>query len=292
MSDPVKILFQLDTDPQPSTFDGVVAVDAGVEQLFRHGGIDRKNVIPLVHGAMFTRGGKAMAGTALFIGGSDVAAGEAVMQAVQETFFGPVRVSVMLDSNGCNTTAAAAVLSAERHLPSRESTILVMGGTGAVGLRVCRLLANRGAHVRLGSRSHERAAAAVGELRNLLPDASIEAHVTADTASMQESLQGCQAAIACGSAGVRLLDADSLNEADQLRLLIDLNAVPPMGIEGIEATDKAREENGRILYGALGVGGLKMRIHRTAVQRLFHGNDQVLDIEQIYALGAELEAGG
>ena len=30
-----KILVQLDTDPQPSVFDGVVAVDAGVDQLFR-----------------------------------------------------------------------------------------------------------------------------------------------------------------------------------------------------------------------------------------------------------------
>ena len=32
-----RILIQLDPDQQPSVFDSVVAVDAGVEQLFRHG---------------------------------------------------------------------------------------------------------------------------------------------------------------------------------------------------------------------------------------------------------------
>ena len=47
---------QLDTDPQPSVFDAVVAVDAGVDHLFRHGGVTPENVRDLVYGALFTRG--------------------------------------------------------------------------------------------------------------------------------------------------------------------------------------------------------------------------------------------
>src|SRR6476646_5577895 len=93
------ILVQLDTDPQPSVFDAVVAVDAGVEHLFRHGGVTPENVRDLVYGALFTRGQADLNRTALFIGGSDVAAGEAVLKAVKSAFFANFRVSVLLDAN-------------------------------------------------------------------------------------------------------------------------------------------------------------------------------------------------
>ena len=45
----------------------------------------------------------------MWVGGSSVGAGEEVLAAVEEAFFGPFRVSAMLDSNGCNTTAATTV---------------------------------------------------------------------------------------------------------------------------------------------------------------------------------------
>ena len=108
---PKTILIQLDCDPQPSTFDAVVAVDAGADVLLRHGGVTPATVEPLVHGAMFTRGGADLASTAIFIGGSDVAAAEAVAAKVRATFFGPVRVGVLVDPNGANTTASAAVIA-------------------------------------------------------------------------------------------------------------------------------------------------------------------------------------
>ena len=131
MSKP-KILLQLDSDRQASVFDSVVAVDAGVEQLFRHGGVQVSEVRELVYGAMFTRGGDSLRHTAIFIGGSDVSAGEALLAQVERTFFGPVRVSVMLDSNGANTTAAAAVLSAGRHVSLAGARSLVLAATGMI----------------------------------------------------------------------------------------------------------------------------------------------------------------
>ena len=107
-----KILIQLDGDAQASVFDAVVAVDSGVDQLLRHDGVTPEGVRELVHGAMFTRGPKHLHHTAIFIGGSNVAAGEALLEAVVACFFGPMRVSVMMDASGANTTAAAAVLAA------------------------------------------------------------------------------------------------------------------------------------------------------------------------------------
>src|SRR5215210_7186651 len=92
------ILIQLDTDPQPSVFDGVVALDAGVEHLFRQGGVTPETVRDLVYGALFTRGPDDLHRTALFIGGSDVAAGEKVLDAIKATFFAGFRVSVLFDA--------------------------------------------------------------------------------------------------------------------------------------------------------------------------------------------------
>ena len=90
--------------------------------------------------------------------------------------------------------------------------------------------------------------------------------------------------VAAGAAGVMLLPKTTRAICPDLRVAIDLNAVPPLGIEGVEATDKGTERGGVIGYGALGVGDTKMKVHRAAVARLFESNDQVLDAEQVFAL--------
>src|SRR5262245_9528496 len=105
------ILVQLDSDPQPSVFDRVVAIAAGAEAVVSSGGVKPDQVQGLVHGCIFTRGPKDLKRTAIFIGGSDVSVGEKLMQEADKTMipaFG-LRVSVLLDANGANTTAAAAV---------------------------------------------------------------------------------------------------------------------------------------------------------------------------------------
>ena len=293
---PQRILLQLDTDPQPSTFDAVVAVDAGTDVLLRHGGVTAANVVGLVHGAMFTRGGADLASTAIFVGGSDVAAAEEVAAAVRKAFFGPVRVSVLLDPSGANTTAAAAVVAAARHLPLGDPRAgleaLVLGGTGPVGQRVARLLAGRGAAVTVASRSAERARAVCDRVRRVVPGASLEALGAAGPSATEPdvaaALGRAALVVACGAAGVALLDGAG-RAAAKARVLVDLNAVPPAGIAGIAATDKARDDGGTILYGALGVGGTKMKIHKEAIRRLFQSNTLDLDAEGLLAIGAELE---
>ena len=94
MAEKPTILIQLDTDPQASTFDRVVAVDSGVQHIFSYAGIKPGDVMPLVHGAIFTRSPAELKRTALFIGGSDVAAGEAILAEVRRHLI-PDRKSVV-----------------------------------------------------------------------------------------------------------------------------------------------------------------------------------------------------
>jgi hypothetical protein len=283
-----KILIQIDSDPQPSVFDRVVAIDAGADELFSYGGVKPEQVRDIVHGAIFTRGPKDLKSTALFVGGSDVAAGERLLQeAVKHMLpqFG-LRVSILLDANGANTTAAAAVRAAGRHLPLQGAPAVVLGGTGPVGQRVARLLARQGAEVRVASRQQARSAAVCDAIRARVPQAKLEAVASSTPQELAAALAGRSLVIAAGAAGVLLLPRSARPAG--LRVAIDLNAVPPLGVEGVDVTDKGVDNEGIVTYGAIGVGDTKMKIHKMAVARLFENNDQVMDAEEVFELAQRI----
>src|SRR5262245_54262031 len=284
----LKVLIQFDSDQHASVFDAVVATDAGVDRLLQYGSVEPSDVRDLVHGAIFTRGPQELSNTAIFIGGSNVKAGEELLAQVTGAFFGPMRVSVLLDANGANTTAAAAVLGAAKHVELRGATALILGGTGPVGQRADRLLARQGANVRIASRTLDRAQETAGRIAKQVEGAQLSPFQCASAAETAAAIDGAQVVIAAGAAGVELLSADVLKNGKSLRVAIDLNAVPPAGIAGVEAMDKAKEHGGLICYGAIGVGGTKMKIHRAAIQRLFTANNLVLDAEEVFQIGQEL----
>jgi NAD(P)-dependent dehydrogenase (short-subunit alcohol dehydrogenase family) len=199
-----------------------------------------------------------------------------------------LRVSVLLDANGANTTAAAAVRAAARHLDLKGAPALVLGATGPVGQRVVRLLARQGAPVRVGSRQQARSAAVCDAIRARIPGAAVEPVATTTPQDLAAALTGRTLVIAAGAAGAVLLPKAARTASPTLRVAIDLNAVPPLGIEGVEATDKGQERDGVVCYGALGVGATKMKVHKAALARLFESNDQVLDAEEVYALAEAL----
>ena len=279
-----RILIQLDNDAHASSFDAVVAIDAGVDRLLQYGNVEAADVTSIVHGAMFTRGGADLRNTAIFVGGSRVSSAEDLLKATVNSFFGPIRVSVMLDANGCNTTASAAVVAASRHVELRGAEAVVLGGTGPVGRRVAQLLASDGATVRVASRSLERAAQVCEQIANEITDASLSPVATGSPAEVATAAADQSIVISCGAAGVELIDSQTLQSLGSLRVAIDLNAVPPLGIEGINATDKGKSIGTAIAYGAIGVGGLKMKTHKAALKQLFESNEQVLDAAEIYEI--------
>ncbi len=284
------LLLQLDSSPHPSVFDRIVALDAGADEVMSYGGLTEAGVRDLVHGAIFTRGPKDLHHTAIFIGGADMGAGERLLAAVTNTFFGPLRVSVMLDSNGSNTTAVAAVAKlgqAARGFEGRRA--VVAAGTGPVGTRAAGLLARAGARVVLTSRREVDAAVIARITRRF--GGSVSAVRMADTAHAADVLGadgGAELLINTGPAGACLVPRGAWARRRGLVAAVDLNAVPPAGIEGIEANDDGADREGVRTFGALGVGGLKMKIHKACIARLFERNDLVLDAETIAELASGL----
>lgn len=277
-----KLLFLLDTDAVPSVFDTVVAYDGGADHVIGYANVTPANVGALVDGAIYTRGPKEKQFTALFVGGGDMVAGETLFKAVRKRFFSNFRVSVMLDSNGSNTTAAAGVALLAKAKPLAGKKAIVLAGTGPVGLRAAAFLHSEGAEVAITSRQKSRAdaaAAALQERFGFTPTA-IEA---VDNAARAAAVKGTNIVFAAGAIGVQLLEEKDWQNDPTIELLADVNAQPPLGIGGVEATDKAKERHGKIVIGALGVGGLKLKLHRACIGQLFEASDKVLDAEEIYA---------
>jgi methylenetetrahydrofolate/methylenetetrahydromethanopterin dehydrogenase (NADP+) len=278
-----KLLFQFDTDTYPSVFDTVVAYDGGADHVICHGGLTPGNISAMVEGAIFTRAPKDKKNTAIFIGGSDMVAGQTLLNAVQKHFFGGFRVSVMLDSNGCNTTAAAAVakLVANRSIAGKKAVVLA--GTGPVGQRAAAMLAKEGATVSVTSRKMGQAIKACDAMKarfgvDLIP---VEA---ADNKARGKAIADANIVLATGAAGIELLTEEQWRDNTNIELIADANATPQLGIGGTDMLDKGTERHGKIIWGAIGFGAFKLVLHRACIAKLFEDNTQVFDAENIFAL--------
>jgi hypothetical protein len=278
-----KLLYQFDTDQQPSVFDNVVAYDGGADRVTAYGGVNARTVGGLVEGAIFTRSPKDKKNTAIFIGGSAMTEGEALLAAVRAKFFAKFRVSIMFDCNGSNTTAAAAVawLAHRRDLTGKKAVVLA--GSGPVGQRAAVLLAREGAKVCIVGRKLA-GVQAVCEAINTRFGVDIAAGEAVTTAERAARLEGAQILLATGAAGITLLDAASWQNNATLELVADANASPPAGIDGVGISDRGTMSHGKVLFGALGFGALKLALHRACIARLFDSNDLVLDAAEIYAV--------
>ncbi|WP_375407731.1 NADP-dependent methylenetetrahydromethanopterin/methylenetetrahydrofolate dehydrogenase [uncultured Methylobacterium sp.] len=283
-----KLLFQFDTDAMPSVFDTVVGYDGGADHITGYGNVTPENVGALVDGTIYTRGGSEKKSTAIFVGGGNMAAGEAVFKAVKKRFFGPFRVSTMLDSNGSNTTAAAGVALVAKAAGSLQGKkAVVLAGTGPVGMRSAALLAKEGAAVILTARQEDRAKEAADAV-NARFKVNVTYAATPDAASRAAIVKGQNVIFSAGAIGIELLSEADWKDEASIQFIADYNAQPPLGFGGIDAMDKAKERHGKHVFGALGIGGLKLKLHRACVGKLFENTETVFDAEEIYALAKSM----
>ena len=283
-----KVLLHLDTSPLASVFDRIVAVDAGADEVLSYGAVNADAVRDLVHGAIFTRGPKDLHHTAIFIGGTDVRSGEQMLAAVQKAFFGPLRVSIMLDSNGSNTTAVAAVTKLVQTMGDvRGRRAVVVAGTGPVGARAAGLLARAGARVTITSRHADEANRVAAQIRDRF-GGTVDAIVVTDPTQLAPALENAELLLNAGPAGVQLVSRDAWANRSSLRVVVDLNAVPPLGVDGIEVMDAGADRHGAKVFGALGIGNFKMKVHKRCIAKLFERNDLVLDAETIGDVARDL----
>ncbi len=282
-----KLLYQLDTDSQPSVFDNVVAYDGGADHVTAYANCHADMITPLVEGAIFTRSGSNKKNTALFVGGSDITSGDSLYEAIRKNFFDSFRVSIMLDSNGCNTTAAAAVASILKSGDISGKTAVILAGTGPVGGRAAVIMSKLGANVIISSRGMERSQQACDYLKRRF-SVDIQPQEAKTNENRAKLIENAQIVLATGAAGVSLLDENDWKDNPNIEVLVDANAVPPAGIKGIKMTDKAESRHGKTTWGSIGFGPLKLALQRKCIGRLFEQNDLELDVDEIFRMAREM----
>lgn len=282
-----RILVQLDNQSQPSSFDSIVALDAGVDQVLAYGHVTVEQVPALVQGALFTRGPQARRHTAVFVGGRRWSDAQQLGEAVRAQFFGHTRLAVMLDPSGSATTAAAVVAKVRQVTALAGLRAIVLGGTGAVGSVLAGLLCAKGCEVTISGDSPERTRAVHEELA--ARGQRVDFCITACDADVKNQLQVHDLVVATGPPG-RQLCADPLwQESSKARYLVDINSTPPAGISGIGPYDDWREEAGHRLLGPLAVGRLKLRLQRAAIARLYDAAAPLwLATDELCAMAEEL----
>jgi len=295
---PKRLLFILAADRHVSPFDVALAHDAGFDAVHLYPGVSPEETRPLTQDLMFARGPKGAAASALLVTTADVSQAEAAFRAARAALFDPFRIHLMIDPKGGYTTAAALIAKVEalarRRGPGdlRGRTVAILGGTGGVGRAAAGMAAAAGARVLLASRDAARAQAAVREVADLFGGAA-EPRAARNDAETAALAGEADIVLATAAAGVRLLSRQALGGLRGPKVIADVNAVPPAGIEGLEPADQERELAPGVLgIGPLAVGALKSKIEASLLRDLATSDKAlVIDAAAAGRRAAEILAG-
>jgi methylene-tetrahydromethanopterin dehydrogenase len=259
-----KICYFFDTDDNASPFDINMAYDAGFDIVVPISRMTADQVPKLVQDAIFSR--KPKAPTTFFIGGSNVKEGEKIAKAVKKSLVPPFECPVIIDPRGSHTTASA-VVAMTIDVAKRKHNILdlkgkkiVIFGAGPVA-RIAAILgarigskvsivetwdkSNKNFIVNLAAELNEE----IGENSTL-----IEGIFAPSYEDRLDIAQDADIIWSLAAAGVEILSADLMTKLNGKKIVIDINLVPPYGIEGI----KPKHYNDEIFPGIFGIGALAL----------------------------------
>lgn len=260
----------LDTDKHASPFDILTAVDLYPDaQILYYSDVTPEDAKRLVQDAMFPRGPEGAKKTKLFIGGYNVERALEILEVAKKTMFPPFELAIIVDPRGAYTTASAAVAktlsaSMKRGLGDlKDKNVTVLAGTGPVGRVAARLYASEGANVVVTSRKLERANAVANKINEELGTEGVCGAEAATPEKVGEAIKNAEIILSAGAAGVSLLPLNVLKEyGNQCKIVADINAVPPLGIEGLKPTD----ENVEVLPGIWGIGAITIGTFKNKVE--------------------------
>jgi methylene-tetrahydromethanopterin dehydrogenase len=278
-----------------SPFDVNMAADAGFV-IACYTNVALKEIAGLTQDAMFSRAPGDAAKTCLFIGGRDVPLALDMAAAAKSAMFPPFQVSVFADPSGAFTTAAAMVACVERRLKAQgaalsEARVAVFGAKGVVGGLVGVIAAQAGAKVTLVAHDQSGVVQAkVAEYPKRFGIALAAADGSGES-GRRAVLEDSEVVLAAGKAGVQVLARAELRHARKLKVAADINAVPPLGLEGVEVKADGAPVEGTPGQGigALAIGNIKFQVQHKLLERLHEASKaQFYDFRDAYKTALEL----
>lgn len=295
------IIHMLDPMPHNSPFDLNMAADAGFDVILPYSGVKLEEVNGLVQDAIFSRGPAGVKRTALFIGGRDIRIAMDMMAAAKKAMVPPFEVSAFADPSGAFTTAAALVACVEKQLQEKHGAELkdqrtvVFGGTGPVGIATGVIASLAGADTTIVDHLSIDTALQKADEYNKLCGGALKGTYASSEADKARLISNADVVFCTAKAGVQVLSASVLADAKQLKVAGDVNAVPPLGIEGIKLKDngapllRATQCPDAVGIGALAVGNVKYQLqHRLLALMLETENPVYLDFRPAFEKAREL----
>jgi len=270
------ILHMLTPLKHVSPFDVNMALDAGYDSVLPYTDVELKEVAGLVQDAIFSRAPKDAKRTAVFIGGRDAVLALDMLKAAKKAMFPPFQISVFADPSGSFTTAAAMVACVEAKLKKIDKTglanrrVVVFGATGVVGFAAGVIAGQEGARVTLaGYDGTTRVAKRAAEAKERFQIELGFADARSD-ALKNGLLKDAEIILCAGRAGTQILSRSQVAAALALKVVADVNAVPPAGVEGVSVADDGAEMEGTgaVGIGAMAVGNVKYQVEDAMFERM------------------------
>lgn len=281
------IIHMLNPMKHNSPFDINMALDAGYDVLMPYQHVTLEEVSGLTQDAIFSRGPSGVKKTGMFIGGRDIGLAMDMLEAAKKAMVPPFEISVFADPSGAFTTAAALVACVERELKKHfnkgfEGTkAVVFGGTGPVGLATAVIAALQGADTTIVDHFSIDTALEFAEEAKRRYGVELRATTAASDADKARLLSDAEAVFCTAKAGIQVLNASVLTDAKQLKVAGDVNAVPPLGIEGVELMDSgtvlvhAKNSPDAVGIGALAVGNVKYKLQQALLKETLEAEKPV-----------------
>ena len=295
------IIHMLDPMPNVSPFDINMAVDAGYDIVLPYSNVELWQVNGLVQDAIFSREPEGVKKTAVFIGGRDIDLAKQMLDAAKKAMVPPFEISVLADPSGAFTTAAALVACVEKELKDKhgmelkDSRGIIFGGTGPVGIATGVIASLAGADITLvDHQSVENAQNAANDY-NASCGSSMKGTIAASDADKAYLLANIDIAFCTAKAGVEVLSDSILADAKSLKVAGDVNAVPPLGIRGLDLQDfgapltHAVAADGAVGIGALAIGHIKYRTQQALLKLLLETDKPVfIDFREAFKIARKL----
>lgn len=295
------ILHMFDPMPNNSPFDINMAMDAGFDVLMPYNNVKLDSVHGLTQDAIFSRGPSGVKRTAIFIGGRDIGLAIDMLDSAEQAMVPPFVISVLADPSGAFTTAAALVACVEKELKQKHNKELkdckavVFGGTGAVGITTGVIASLAGADTALVDHLSIDTSNDIAKAYNRRFGCKLTGAVAGSDAAKAELISETDIIFCTAKAGVQVINAAVLKEARQLKVAADINAVPPLGIEGIKRSHfgeqlvHAVNAPGAVGIGALAVGNIKYQLQNKLLKLLLETDQPLyLDFRDAFSRAKEL----
>ncbi len=282
----VSILHLITSAKNASPFDVNMAFDAGFDKIMPYTLVEMSEVAGLVQDAIFSRGPSGIKRESVFIGGRDIDVAMDMLNVAKKAMVPPFEVSVFADPSGAFTTAAAMMAKVEQHLIKNFGgdlsgrRVSVFGATGPVGGCTAVIAAKYGAEVNMISHRSLGDVQVKVDSYNARYGINIKAVNGASDNSKINVLKNTDIALCAAAAGVQVLSLAQMAQAKDLKIVADVNAVPPVGAEGVDVFADGVAITGTNAFGigALAIGNVKYKTQHNLLKSMLESeNKQYLD---------------